>query len=438
MTSQRHAATPLMWRVLAVLAATLAGLLAFTVARADAVPGTQEWTGEAAGSTPDIEITGLTFRGPDGDPITAGSIAGTLNFTLDGVARVGYCIDTARSFDDGVVPVDFTVEDPPSTAERRAVTWILLNRTPTDPTAPGAAEEAAAAQIAIWLLLGQVDPDEPVVGNTLGLNDAAFALRDEALAATATPSSLGISIAPPAAGATTATVTVTGKPGATVSLAVTAGTGSLSATSLTIGAGGTATATLTSPGPGSVTVQAGAAGDGRLILIEPSSGESQATSAAEATQIVAAAQVAFQAAPVTPVTPVVAIAQAPRPRLAITKTAPTSARVLQRVRYRITVRNTGRVTARNVVLQDRIPSGLSVVSTSRRGTLRNGTITFQLGTLRAGQSRTVTVWLVANASVRGTRVNVATVSANRVRPLRARAATAFRPLARRVQPAVTG
>lgn len=436
MTSQRFTESPLRWRVLAVLVATLAGLLAFTAARADAVPGTQVWTGEESGSTPDIELTGLDLLGPDGEPITAGDTAGTLNFTLDGVARVGYCIDTARSFDGGVVPVDFTVEDPPSTAERRAVTWILLNR-----TAPGAAEEAAAAQIAIWLLLGQVDPDEPVVGNPDGLNDAAFALRDEALAATATASSLGISIAPPAAGATTATVTVTGKPGALVSLGITAGSGSLAATSLTIGAGGTATTTLTSPGPGNVTVQAGTAGDGRLILIEPSSGESQATAAAEATQIVAATQVAFQAVPVqqvTPTTPAGAIAQAPRPRLAITKTAPTRARVLQRIRYRITVRNPGRVTARNVILQDRIPSGMSVVSTSRKGTLRNGTVTFELGTLRPGQSRTVTVWLVANASVRGTRVNTATVSATRVRPLRARAATVFQPLARRVQPAVTG
>ena len=45
---------------------------------------------------------------------------------------------------------------------------------------------------------------------------------------------------------------------------------------------------------------------------------------------------------------------------------------------------------------------------------------------------------MANASVTGSRVNTATVSATNVRPVSARAATVFRPLVRRVQPAVTG
>jgi uncharacterized repeat protein (TIGR01451 family) len=421
------------------LAVTLAGLLAFTAARAEAVPGTQEWTGEASGPTPDIELSGLTFNAAGGGTIPSSGLAGTLNFTLDGVPRVGYCTDTSRTFSPVPEAVDVTIEDPPATPERRAMTWILLNRTPTGAPTPDTQFEAAAAQVAVWLLVdAQIDTTTPT--SSPAVNAAAQALVAEALAATATPASLGMSIAPPAAGATTATVTLSGKPGATVSLAITGGTGSLSATSVVIGAGGTASVTLTSPAPGSVTVQATTAGDGRLFNINPTDPVTnpQPTGTAEPTQIVAATQVTFGPAPsVTPTRPAAVIAQA-RPRLAITKTAPRTARVLQRVRYRITVRNPGRVTARNVILRDRLPRGLAVVRTSRKGTMRNGTVTFRLGTLRPGQSRTVTVWLVANASVRGTRVNVATVSATQVRPLRARAATAFRPLARRVQPAVTG
>ena len=104
----------------------------------------------------------------------------------------------------------------------------------------------------------------------------------------------------------------------------------------------------------------------------------------------------------------------------------------------IYLKNTGRVTLRNVVLRDRLPRGLSFVSASRTNTLASGNATFQIGSLAPGASRTVVVTLMANASVRGSRTNVATVSATNVRPKSAQAATVFRALVRRVQPAVTG
>ena len=62
----------------------------------------------------------------------------------------------------------------------------------------------------------------------------------------------------------------------------------------------------------------------------------------------------------------------------------------------------------------------------------------RLGRLAPGARRTVTIWMRANAGVRGARTNVATVRGVNVRPRAARAGTTFRPLAGRVIPAVTG
>ncbi|HTI35847.1 MAG TPA: hypothetical protein VL422_19375, partial [Miltoncostaea sp.] len=163
----------------------------------------------------------------------------------------------------------------------------------------------------------------------------------------------------------------------------------------------------------------------------------QSTAAAVGSTLTASVPVAFRAAG-TPTVPTVPVAGTTTPRLALTKTAPKRATVLTRVRYAITVRNPGKVNATNVVVRDRLPSGMSFVRSSRTGALANGVVTYQLGTIKPGASKTIYVWLMADADVRGTRTNVATVSATRVRQLTARAATIFRPLARRVQPAVTG
>lgn len=412
--------------------------LAVLAGQAAAAPGTQTWTGGAAGATPDLERGGFSLLDAGGAVITPAGIAGTLNFTLNGTPYVGFCTDTSRIFSTATEPVDTTTEEPPATASSRALTWILLNRAPSGPSTPEKVQQAAVSQVAAWILVdAQINKTTPTTD--AALNTAALALVQEALAATATPASLSVSAVTPAAGATSSAVTVFGRPGAVVTLAVTSGSGSLSSTSVVIGPGGFGTTTLTVAGPGTVGISASTPGDGRLFRINPTDPETlpQATAAAEPTTLSVSAQVVFQAAP-APVVPSVPVTQVPRPSVAITKTAPARARVLSNVRYRITVRNSGRVTLRNVVLRDRLPRGLSFVGASRASTLSNGSATFRIGTLAAGQSRTVIVTLMANASVTGSRVNTATVSATNVRPVSARAATVFRPLVRRVQPAVTG
>ena len=421
------------------MALALAAATVLAAGQASAAPGTQTWTGGAAGQTPDIQQDGFSLIATDGSTITTNGIAGTLNFTLNGTAYIGYCTDTTRIFSSGSEPVETTVQDPPATAADRALVWILLNHAPTGAPAPDKEQAAAVAQVAVWLLVDdQVNQDTPTSDATL--NAAAKALVQEALAATASPASVGVSATVPAAGATTSTVTVAGRPGSTVTLVAT-GPATLSAGSLVIGAAGSATTTLTASGVGTVGITATTSGDGRLIGINPTNPETnpQPTAAAEATTLSASTQVAFQAAPtpVVPNVPNVPVASV-KPTVAITKSGPARAKVLSKVSYRITVKNTGRVTLRNVVLRHRLPRGLSFVSASRTNTLASGNATFQIGSLAPGASRTVVVTLMANASVRGSRTNVATVSATNVRPKSAQAATVFRALVRRVQPAVTG
>jgi uncharacterized repeat protein (TIGR01451 family) len=419
-----------------LLTAVLAALL-LAAGQAAAAPGTQTWTGQAGGSTPDIERAGLTLFNTSGAPFITNASAGTLNFTVNGTAYVGYCVDTTEMFSTGTEPVEITTQAPPSTAAARAATWIILNRTVTGAPTPAKQQQAAAAQLAVWLLL-DTNINTTMPSNDPALNAAAAALVAEAQAATATPSTLTVTAGTPAAGATTTTVTLTGKPGAVVSLSASGGT--LSAPSVTIGANGTATVTLSVAGPGTATVSASTPGDGTFVAIDPTgpTPQPQSTVSAIPSTLTASVSARFtQTTPVTPVTPVTP-AGTLAPRLAITKRAPKRARVLTRVRYTITVRNRGKAAARSVVLRDRIPRGLALVSTSRSRTLRNGVITIRLGTLAPGARRTVRVTLIASASVRGKRTNVATVRATGVRTVRATAATVFRTVPRRVQPAVTG
>ncbi len=421
-------------RTTAALLTALVAALLLTAGQAAAEPGTQTWTGQAGGSTPDIERGGLTLFDSSGNAFISNAFAGTLNFTVNGTPYIGYCVDTTEMFSTGTEPVEITTQAPPASAAARAASWIVLNRTVNGATTPAKQQQAATAQIAIWLLLdGNINKTAP--SNDPALNAAAAALVAEAQAATATPSTLTVTAATPAAGATSTTVTITGKPGAVVSLSASGGT--LSAASVTIGAGGTATVTLSKSGAGTATVSASTPGDGTYLAIDPTGPTPQPQSTIAATPNTLTASVGATFTQTTPNTPV-APAGTVTPRLVITKKAPAKAKVLSKVTYTITVRNPSKAIARSVVLRDVIPNGLSFVTASRARTLSNGVITFQLGNLAPGASRTVTVTLLADASVRGKRTNIATVSATGVRSVRATAATVFRTLARRVQPAVTG
>jgi uncharacterized repeat protein (TIGR01451 family) len=436
--THRMGGRPLLLRGFLALIVLLAGILALQASAASAA--TQVYTGQDDGPTPDIYRSDIDeFFYPDGSSATPPvGQAGTINLTIDGTPVVAFCVDSRRGLSTGTIEAGVT-EVPLDSVPARAILYVLQTSAPTGAPTPAKQNQAAVGQTATWVLDGDLREDGPT-------SDAAFnaevaALVAAARAAAATPASLGITASAPAAGATNATITVTGRPGAVVTLSVTAGSGALSASQVTIGPSGSATATLTSAGPGAITVGASTPGDGRLFRTAPVN-DSQATVYAVPSTLSASAAATFAAGTpgTTPgTTPGGGTSGAPaKLNLTITKAAPARAQVLRLVRYRITVRNTTKRTATSVVIRDRVPGGLTFVRASRTASIRNGAVVVRLGNLAPGASRTISVWMRATANVRGARVNTVTVSGANVRNRSATARTTFRPLAARVQPAVTG
>lgn len=84
-----------------------------------------------------------------------------------------------------------------------------------------------------------------------------------------------------------------------------------------------------------------------------------------------------------------------QPVLAVTKTGPEKRYIGRPADYQITVTNTGDAPATNTLLVDQLPGGMTFVSASDGGAQSGGTVTWSLGTLEPGASRTVTISLKA-------------------------------------------
>lgn len=409
-------------RLLVAAAAAIAVLLALQASSALGVTQTQTFIGNQP-ATPNIGRQGdLEYYLPSGAPAAA-TYSGTLNLALDGRPYVVYCLQVGNPLNQGTVTSNVNPV-PMASADDRAVLWILQNQLPTAPPTPEKAVLASNAQIAIWVIRGQLSSTTPT--SDPGVNAAVASLVATARSQSAVPASLTMIGSAGGAGKA-AGIAILAKPGATVNLAVSSGPGALSSPSVTVGPDGKGSVTVTNPGNGT-TVTGTTAGDGTLIEIDPVD-NSQNTATTATNQLQGSVTVSQTAATTS---------SQVHGSLRISKTAPARAKALSTVRYRITVRNPTRVTVRNVVLRDRIPSGLSFASASRAGDVESGRIRWSLGTLRAGASRTVTVSLAASASVRGRRTNVATVSATGVRPVQAQVSTVFRAVQRQARPAVTG
>jgi uncharacterized repeat protein (TIGR01451 family) len=400
--------------ILAALAA-IAALLAFQASSALAAPQTQTWIGGQP-ATPDIQLSGVTYFRPSGVAAPTPR-AGTFNLSLDGRPVVTYCLEVGNPLNSGTVTSDVTPVSL-TTADERAELWILLNQAPTGAVTAEKQRQAAAGQVAIWVLRNQIRATAPT--SDAALNADVAALIATARAQTATPSSLSMTASPPPPGDRVVAITVSGKPGAVVALSVTAGSGVLSATSVTLGADGKAIVTVTGPGSGT-SVAASTPGDGTLFRIDPIDG-SQMTAVAAGGALNAGITISeTRAAAVTQVTG----------SLRIKKRAPATAKAGANVRYRIRITNPSQVDVTNVVLRDRIPSGMSFVEATRGGEVENGRVVWELGTLRAGGTRTVSVVLQASITIRGDRSNVATVSATGVKSVRAAVGTLFRAAAQK-------
>ena len=103
--------------------------------------------------------------------------------------------------------------------------------------------------------------------------------------------------------------------------------------------------------------------------------------------------------------------------LAVEKTGPADAVLGSDVAYSITVRNTGSAVAKNVVVTDTVPSGMRHVS-------GQSTLTFNVGDLAPGASKTIPVTLKANE--RGNFCNKATAVASNAKEVSKEACTQVR------------
>jgi uncharacterized repeat protein (TIGR01451 family) len=92
-----------------------------------------------------------------------------------------------------------------------------------------------------------------------------------------------------------------------------------------------------------------------------------------------------------------------KPELTLTKSAPATRFVNQTITYKITVKNTGDATAKDTVLTDHLPGGVTFVSADNGGQAGLGTITWNVGDLAPGASKTVEA--VVRADQLGTKRN---------------------------------
>ncbi|HJZ60515.1 MAG TPA: DUF11 domain-containing protein [Miltoncostaeaceae bacterium] len=420
-------------------------------------------------------VYNFTVQLPGADDPAAGFVSGL---------KFGHCIDSGRN----AAPVVGTLRSGAdlqlqnSDAANLAVQpggsnrleWLLLSsrRSVADAATQADREfQGAAHQKAVWLLTNPTTGGPPVGANAR-LNDPAFVARANQLFADSATNGASVgqaaSLMATPAGTTTA-LHLTGAPFTGVNLAVT-GSGHLvigganagATASVILGAAGTADASLVPDGTGNVTVAA--------TFEVPTMVQAQAPNAPPLAQNFAylefrplsvqatvtfagtpPAPVATPAAPATAVTPAVAptvtVAAAGSPtvaartRLRVTKTAPKAALSRERVIYRISVRNTGKVTARNVVLIDRMPRGMALVSKPKGATIRSGgRLRWSLGSLRPGRSASATVVFRTDTGVSGRLCNTATASAGNAPAASAHACTVVARVAqaRRVVPRVTG
>jgi uncharacterized repeat protein (TIGR01451 family) len=80
-----------------------------------------------------------------------------------------------------------------------------------------------------------------------------------------------------------------------------------------------------------------------------------------------------------------------QPVLTISKSGPKRLYLGRKVNYEITVSNKGDAAARELVVEDRLPTGVQSVVASDGGRVSGGVVVWNLGTLGAGRSRTLSV-----------------------------------------------
>lgn len=340
------------------------------------------------------------------------------------------------------------------------LTWLLRHADGLVAAESDPQRAAAAVQVVVWQtlrnpqsgLLPRADlvtpTDDPAV-NALAEKFAGAAAAGAASLAQAT---VAVSAGPLTGCA--ATLTLAGTPGVPVSLRVDNG-GVLTTSVVVIGSGGTAQAQVSGVTGATVTVTAAVATGGVLVRADGDhdpdahSTEGNSSRAPEELIFLAGAASAVSSTPITcgapPVAPPVATPPIVTPVgvsvgvLQLTKAAPPSAVAGRRITYRLRVRNTSTVPVTAVVLRDVLPSGMTLVARPKGATLKNGIVTWQLGTLAPGAQRVVTLTVRLDRTIAGQRCNTADASAGNAPTVRVRACSNVRAVAGVTRlPGVTG
>jgi uncharacterized repeat protein (TIGR01451 family) len=110
----------------------------------------------------------------------------------------------------------------------------------------------------------------------------------------------------------------------------------------------------------------------------------------------------------------------------------------QTLTWRVVIRNAGRVTARKVVLADRLPRGFVLLSSTPRATFTAGTLRFTVPALRPGRSAVVRITMQVPRAGTGTRTGVATVKSSCGGIESARTPVTVLRVPTQITPAVTG
>jgi len=127
-----------------------------------------------------------------------------------------------------------------------------------------------------------------------------------------------------------------------------------------------------------------------------------------------------------PIVPAALVQTATQASLSVRKLGPVVARPGSSVSYRIRVKNTSAVAATNVVLTDTPPSALVIGAAPTGSTLTGRTLRWNLGSIGAGDSKTVTVMLGLKATAKGTTCNNATATAANAAAARGRSCVRVR------------
>ncbi len=116
--------------------------------------------------------------------------------------------------------------------------------------------------------------------------------------------------------------------------------------------------------------------------------------------------------------PVTTTVVGPLVSFAISKNAPATVPTGANLTYTLNYQNSGVQNATNVVISDPVPAGTTFVSASNSGTLQGGNVVWNIGTVNAGASGSVSFTVTVNTAAGGTVVNSGyTIDADHIDPV---------------------